>query len=65
MVAPINLRELEPGDKVKLVGDIVVEVVDNPRDGMWFRARYITVPGSPALEGTEEQIFAADVREKA
>ncbi len=62
--ALLNLRELVPGDKVRLSGDIIVEVVENPKDGMWFRGKYLTVPGSPAAEGTEDQIFAADVQEQ-
>src|SRR5262249_17942082 len=61
----VNLRELKPGDRIKLTGDIVVEVVENPEDGMWVRGKYITVPGNPNAEGTEDQIFAADVSERA
>ena len=61
----VNLRELKPGERLKLVGDILVEVVDNPEDGMWIRAKYITVPSNPSAEGTEDQIFAADVLERA
>jgi len=60
----INLRELVPGERVRLSGDIIVEVVNNPEDGMWVRAKYITVPGNPSVEGTEDQIFAADVIDK-
>lgn len=62
--AQINLRELVPGERVRLSGDIIVEVVNNPEDGMWVRAKYITVPGNPSVEGTEDQIFAADVIDK-
>ena len=61
----VNLRELKPGDRLKLVGDIVVEVVDNPEDGMWVRAKYINVPNSPEAEGAEDQIFAGDVVDRA
>ena len=60
----INLRELQLGEKVKLAGGIVVEVVENPEDGMWIRGKYITFPGNASLEGTEDQIFASDVVEK-
>ena len=52
----VNVREL-----VELIGGIVVEVIENPEDGMWIRAKYITVPSNPSAEGTEEQIFASDV----
>src|SRR4051794_23755108 len=61
----VNLRELKPGDRIRLMGDIVVEVIENPEDGMWVRGKYITVPGNPKAEGTEDQIFAADVSERA
>lgn len=61
----VNLRELVPGERLKLSGDIVVEVVENPEDGMWVRAKYIVVPSNPSAEGTEDQIFAADVIERA
>ena len=60
----LNLRELKPGDKVKLAGDILAEVIWNPRDGMWIRARYLEVPENPDAVGTEDQVFAADVLEK-
>lgn len=62
--ARINLRELLPGERIRLSGDIIVEVINNPEDGMWVRAKYITVPSNPSVEGTEDQIFAADVIDK-
>lgn len=65
MPTRVNLRELAPGEQVKLTGDIVVEVVENPQDGMWIRAKYVSFPGNAALEGTMDQIFAADVLERA
>lgn len=61
----VNLRELKPGDRVKLTGGIIVEVIENPEDGMWIRGKYVTVPDNAALEGREDQIFAADVSERA
>jgi len=61
----VNLRELKPGDRVRITGDVIIEVLENPEDGMWVRAKYITVPGNPAAEGTEDQIFASDVQTMA
>ena len=61
----VNLRELQPGDKVKLTGGIIIEVIENPEDGMWIRGKYLEVPGNPKAEGTEDQIFASDVQERA
>jgi hypothetical protein len=64
MATKVNLRELATGERVK-AGDVIIEVVDNPQDGMWIRGKYVSVPGNPALEGTEDQIFAADITERA
>lgn len=61
----LNIRDLDPGERVALFGDIVAEVVENPRDGMWMRAKYITFPSNTSLEGTEDQIFATDVMGRA
>jgi hypothetical protein len=44
-----------------LVGGAEVEIIDNPRDGMWLLARYLSSPRDPALVGREEMIFAPDV----
>jgi hypothetical protein len=40
-------------------------VIENPQDGMWIRARYISFPANPGLEGTEDQVFAADITDHA
>ena len=61
----VNLRELQIGQRIKLTGDIIVEVLENPQDGMWVRGRYISVPGNPEAENTEDQVFAGDVLEMA
>lgn len=61
----INVMELEPGTKVRLVDDAVVEVVSNPRDGVWVQVRYLTAPEEPDKVGTEELIFAESLAELA
>ncbi len=61
----VNLRELEVGQKIKLTGDVIVEVLENPRDGMWIRGKYLSVPGNPSAESSEDNIFAGDVLEMA
>jgi len=61
MSAPINVRDLAPGTSVMLAGGAEVEIIDNPRDGMWLLARYLSSPRDPALVGREEMIFAPDV----
>ena len=59
----INVLTLEPGTRVRLVGDAIAEVVANPQDGVWLLLRYLTVPDNPAQVGTEEMVFAEDVLE--
>jgi hypothetical protein len=59
----INVRLLEPGTRVTLADGSTVEVVSNPKDGIWVFARYLSSPRDAALVGTEEMIFAQDVVE--
>ena len=63
MSGPINVRDLAPGTSVVLTGGAEAEIVDNPRDGVWLFARYLSAPADPALVGQEEMIFAQDVVE--
>ena len=57
----VNIRDLAPGTTVTLVNGAAAEIVDNPRDGIWLFARYLSAPRDPALVGQEEMIFAQDV----
>jgi hypothetical protein len=59
----INVRLLEPGTRLALADGSTVEVVSNPRDGIWVFARYLSSPRDVALVGTEDMIFAQDVVE--
>ena len=61
MSAPINIRDLAPGTSVVLAGGAEAEIIDNPRDGIWLFARYLSSPRDPALVGQEEMVFAQDV----
>jgi hypothetical protein len=61
----VNVIELKPGDQIRLGGDVIAEVVSNPRDGIWIQARYVKVPDDPSQEGTEEMIFAEDIVDMA
>ncbi len=61
MSAPINVRDLAPGTSIVLTGGAEAEIVDNPGDGVWLFARYLSSPRDPALIGQEEMIFAQDV----
>ncbi len=61
MSGPINVRDLAPGTSIVLAGGAEAEIVDNPGDGIWLFARYLSSPRDPALIGREEMIFAQDV----
>ena len=58
---PINIRDLAPGATVVLASGAEVEIVDNPKDGVWLFARYVSSPGDPDLVGREDMVFAQDV----
>jgi hypothetical protein len=63
MTAPeqIDIRTVEPGTRLKLLDDSVVEVTDTPADGYWVLGRYVTSPGEPSRQGKEEMIFWSDI----
>ena len=61
MSGPINVRDLAPGTSVVLTGGAEAEIIDNPKDGVWLFARYLSSPRDPVLVGQEEMIFAQDV----
>ena len=61
MSGPINVRDLVPGTRVVLTSGAEAEIVDNPQDGVWLFARYLSSPRDPALVGQEEMVFAQDV----
>jgi hypothetical protein len=61
--AVINVLTLEPGTRVRLVGDAIAEIVANPQDGVWLLLCYLAAPGNPDQVGTEEMVFAEDVLE--
>ena len=63
MTAPeqIDIRTVEPGTRLKLLDDSVVEVTENPADGYWVLGRYLITPGEPSRQGREEMIFWSDI----
>lgn len=61
MTTPINVRDLVPGTSIVLASGAEAEIVDNPRDGVWLFARYLSSPRDPTLVGQEEMVFAQDV----
>ena len=59
----INLRLLEPETKIALSDSVTAEVVSNVMDAVWVFARYLSSPSDDPLVGTEEMVFAQDIRE--
>ena len=63
MSDPVNIRDLGIGIRVVLLSGAEAEIVDNPKDGVWLFARYLSSPSDPGLVGQEDMIFAQDVIE--
>jgi hypothetical protein len=57
----INVRSLVPGTRVALSDGSTVEIVSNPKDGIWVFARYLSAPHNTSLVGTEDMVFAQDI----
>ncbi len=54
---------LETGVKIATTAGATVEVVENPKDGVWVFAKYLTSPDNPDLVGSEDMFFAQDIVE--
>jgi hypothetical protein len=59
----VNLMDIETGQAVRLSNDATVEVVSNPRDGVWLFVRYLSNPDDPEQVGEEDMVFAQDIAE--
>jgi hypothetical protein len=59
----VNVRDLAVGTRVVLESGAEVEIVSNPRDGVWLFGRYLSAGGDTGVVGEEEMIFAQDVVE--
>jgi hypothetical protein len=57
----VAIQELEPGERIKLRGDILAEVTENPRDGMWIVVNYLETPEGPVAGERIEMASADDV----
>ena len=63
MSSTVNLVELQPGAVLLMTDGAIVEVIENPQDGIWITCRYLSHPGNPALvNGEEQQVFATDIQ---
>jgi hypothetical protein len=63
MAEVVNLMLLKEGVKVATTAGATVQVVDNPKDGIWLFAKYLISPDNPDLVGTEDMFFAQDIVE--
>ena len=59
----VNLITVQEGSRIATVHGAVAEVVNNPKDGVWIFARYLSSPDDPSLVGVEDMIFAQDISE--
>ncbi len=57
----IAIQSLEPGMKIRLRGDVIAEVTENPRDGMWIVVKYLETPDGPVTGERIEMAPADDV----
>ena len=57
----VNLMLLDPGANIMVSNGATAEVISNPKDGVWVVVKYLSSPGDPTLEGTEDMVFAQDV----
>ena len=63
MAEVVNLITLDEGAKLATTAGATVELVENPKDGVWVFAKYVTCPDDPSLVGTEDMFFAQDIIE--
>jgi hypothetical protein len=63
MAEIVNLITLKEGVKLITTAGATVELVENPKDGVWVFAKYVIHPDDPSLVGTEDMFFAQDIME--
>ena len=63
MADVVNLITLAEGAKIATTAGATVEVVDNPKDGVWVFGKYLVCPEYPSLVGSEDMFFAQDIVE--
>ena len=63
MADVVNLITLAEGAKIATTAGATVEVVDNPKAGVWVIGKYLVCPEDPSLVGSEDMFFAQDIVE--
>ena len=61
MAEVVNLIEIGEGATITTIHGATAELVNNPKDGVWVFAKYLTSPDDPDLVGTEDMFFAQDI----
>jgi hypothetical protein len=59
----IDVSGIAPGTRLRIVGDLVAQVVQNMNDGEWLRVRLVQQPETPGGSAPEELCHATDVLE--
>jgi hypothetical protein len=59
----IEVSGITAGTRLRLVGGLIAEVLENMHDGEWLRVRIVEVPNGSAAVGVEELCHATDVVE--
>jgi hypothetical protein len=59
----IDVTSIAPGTRLRIVGDLVAQVVQNMNDGEWLRVRLVQQPETPGGGADEELCHATDVLE--
>jgi hypothetical protein len=57
----ISFQDLKRGTRLRLKSAAIVEVAENPRDGLWLVAVAVTAPDGSAADGAEIMLDVNDV----
>ena len=57
----LNLVDLQPGVRLRTKAGQLVEVVENPQDGIWLFCRIVDAADMTPAEGPIEPVFAQDI----
>ncbi len=59
----MDVRTLQPGDKILTRDGAQAEVLDETEDGERIKVRYLEVKDDPSLEGTEDFVNEDEIEE--
>jgi hypothetical protein len=59
----MNLRTLQPGDKILTRDGAQAEVLTETEDGEWIKVRYLEAKDDPSLEGMEDFVNEDEIEE--